>query len=428
MEALLIDGGRPLKGCIAISGSKNAALPILAATVAHGAQYTISRCPAITDVALAGEIIEALGGSVSRRGDTLRVDTRNVRRHAIPGSLMGRMRASVLFLGALLTRFGAAALTMPGGCPLGRRPIDLHLDAVARMGTSVVLREGSILCEAPALHGAAIELLFPSVGATENVLLTAVGCGGTVVLQNAAREPEIEDLGRFLQAMGADIAGLGTDTITIRGGAPLHGASYTVMADRIETATFLCACAGCGGDVALTGTDGKYIGPVLDALTDAGCEICRGRDTVTLRSEGRLRAVSEIATAPYPGFPTDVQAPMMAALLRARGESRFAETIFERRFAHVAQLRKFGAEIEVVGAGATVRGVEALRPALVEGTDLRGAASLVLAALQAPGESAVTGINHLRRGYDKLEEKLRALGASICTGKNPTGNFPSDRV
>lgn len=428
MEALIIDGGRPLAGTIPVSGSKNAALPILAATVAHGAQYTIHRCPDIADVALAGEIIEALGGTVTRRGETLRVDTRGVRGCSIPAALMGRMRASVLFLGALLTRFGAASLTMPGGCPLGRRPIDLHLDAVARMGASVVLREGTIVCEAPSLHGAAIELLFPSVGATENVLLTAVGCGGTVVLQNAAREPEVEDLGRFLQAMGADIAGLGTDTLTIRGGAPLRGAAYTVMADRIEAATFLCACAGCGGDVILTGTDGKYIGPVLDALTDAGCEVCRGRETVTLRAEGRLQAVPELETAPYPGFPTDVQAPMMAALLRAAGESRLAETIFERRFAHVAQLRRFGAEIEVVGATALVRGVETLRPAQVEGTDLRGTAALVIAALQAPGESTVTGIKHLRRGYAMLEEKLRALGASVRTGKNPTGIFHAHGV
>ena len=244
--------------------------------------------------------------------------------------------------------------------------------------------------------------------------MAAVGCKGTVVLQNAAREPEIADLIGFLRAMGAEIAGTGTDTLTIRGGAPLRETTYTVMPDRIEAATFLCACAGCGGEILLSGADGRHLGPVLDALTDAGCRVCRGRDTVTLQTQGRLRAVREIETAPYPGFPTDVQAPMMAALLRAQGESRFSETIFEKRFAHVAQLRRFGAEIEVVGAGARVRGVAALEPAQVEGTDLRGAAALVIAALQAPGESLVLGLGHLRRGYDRLEEKLLALGANVA--------------
>lgn len=414
MEGLYIDGGRPLTGTVEISGAKNAALPILAATMIHGGVYTIHRCPDIADVALAGEIIETLGGRVERRGGSLVVDTRAARGDAIPGALMGKMRASVLFLGALLARFGRAALTAPGGCPLGRRPIDLHLDAMARLGASVVLQEGAIFCEAPCLHGAVIELLFPSVGATENVLLAAVSCKGTVVLQNAAREPEIADLIGFLQAMGAEIAGTGTDTLTIRGGAPLRETTYTVMPDRIEAATFLCACAGCGGEILLSGADGRHLGPVLDALTDAGCRVCRGRDTVTLQTQGRLRAVREIETAPYPGFPTDVQAPMMAALLRAQGESRFSETIFEKRFAHVAQLRRFGAEIEVVGAGARVRGVAALEPAQVEGTDLRGAAALVIAALQAPGESLVLGLGHLRRGYDRLEEKLLALGANVA--------------
>ena len=428
MDALIVHGGKPLSGEITISGAKNAVLPILAATMLHGDEYCLHNCPDIADVRLAAAIIRCLGGRVTRRGNTLLVDTRLAGGTVIPADLMGKMRASVLFLGALLARFGEASMTMPGGCPLGRRPIDLHLDALARMGASVVLWEGEICCEAPALHGATIELQFPSVGATENVLLASMGCKGTVVLQNAAREPEIADLAHFLQAMGGEISGIGTDTLTIRGGAPLSGATYTVMPDRIEAATFLCACAGCGGEICLHGADGRHLTPVLDVLTGAGCELCWSRKCITLRAQGRRKAVSAIETAPYPGFPTDVQAPMMAALLRMEGSCRFSETIFERRFAHVPQLRRFGAEIETEGSAALVRGVASLRPATVTGTDLRGAAALVIAALQAPGVSTIYGIKHLRRGYDNLEGKLRALGVTLSeadggVGKNTTGNF-----
>ena len=430
MEALVIQGGKRLNGEVAVSGAKNAVLPILAATMVQGGVYRIHNCPEISDVALAGEILESLGCRVERRGKTLRIDSRDATGTAIPAALMGKMRASVLFLGALLSRFGCASMTMPGGCPLGRRPIDLHLDALARLGASVVLWEGEILCDAPQLHGAAIELQFPSVGATENVLLAAMGCQGTVVLQNAAREPEIVDLIGFLQSMGAEISGAGTDTLTIRGGAPLRGTTYTVMPDRIEAATFLCACAGCGGEICLLGADGRHLTPVLDTLAAAGCELCWSQESITLRRLGPLKAVGEIETAPYPGFPTDVQAPMMAALLRAGGSTRFSETVFERRFAHVPQLRRFGAEIELVGSAALVRGVSALRPATVTGTDLRAAAAMVVAALQAPGESYVFGINHLIRGYDNLDEKLRTLGAAVgvAAGKNTTGNFPAHGV
>ena len=291
MDALIVHGGKPLSGEITISGAKNAVLPILAATMLHGDEYCLHNCPDIADVRLAAAIIRCLGGRVTRRGNTLLVDTRLAGGTVIPADLMGKMRASVLFLGALLARFGEASMTMPGGCPLGRRPIDLHLDALARMGASVVLWEGEICCEAPALHGATIELQFPSVGATENVLLASMGCKGTVVLQNAAREPEIADLAHFLQAMGGEISGIGTDTLTIRGGAPLSGAAYTVMPDRIEAATFLCACAGCGGEICLHGADGRHLTPVLDVLTGAGCELCWSRKCITLpgAAQGRSR-------------------------------------------------------------------------------------------------------------------------------------------
>ncbi len=413
MEALVIEGGRPLHGTVEISGAKNAALPLLAATMARGGRYVLRNCPAITDVELASEIIRSLGGRVERAGRTLYIDTADAAGWQIPGALMARMRASVLFLGALLARFGKASLTMPGGCPLGRRPIDLHLEAMARMGASVTLREGEIHCTAQRLHGCTVDFLFPSVGATENALLAATACCGTVVLRGAAREPEIVDLIGFLRAMGADISGAGTSVLTVHGGAPLDGATYTVLPDRIETATYLCAAAACGGEVTLNAADGSLLLPVLETLAHAGCQIATGRDRITLRSDGHLTAPPPIETAPYPGFPTDAQAPVMAALLRARGESSLTETVFERRLGHVAQMRKFGADIAVTGDTALIRGVETLRPAQAEGGDLRSVAALVLAALQAGGESRVVGLKHLDRGYDSMEGNLKKLGAVI---------------
>ena len=413
MEVLVIRGGRPLVGTVEISGAKNAALPILAATMVRGGRYVLRNCPAITDVELAAEIIRALGGTVERAGRTLYVDTVNAGGWRIPSGLMARMRASVLFLGALLARFGRASLTMPGGCPLGRRPIDLHLEAMARLGASVTLREEEILCAAPYLHGGTVEFPISSVGATENALLAATAACGTVILRGAAREPEVVDLIGFLRSMGAEIEGAGTDTLIVHGQAALDGTTYTILPDRIETATYLCAAAACGGDVTLRSTDGALLLPVLEALAHAGCHIDTRRDRIHLRSEGRLRAVTGLRTAPYPGFPTDAQAPMMAALLRAEGESQLTETVFDARMAHVAQLRKFGAEITVTGPTALIRGVRQLHPAQAEAGDLRAAAALILAALQAPGESKIFGLKHLDRGYDNLEGNLSRLGAEM---------------
>ena len=413
MEALVIHGGTPLRGTVEISGSKNAVLPILAATVLCGGEYVLHNCPDIADVRHCVEILRGLGGRVTRSDDVLYVDTADLCRCTIPGYLMRTMRASVLFLGPLLARFGCAELTMPGGCPLGGRPIDLHLEAVSRMGAAVTLLEETICCRGPVLHGCSIEFRYPSVGATENALMTAVGCHGTVTIRNAAKEPEIGDLITFLQAMGADIQGAGTDTLTVSGGRPLKSAEHTVMSDRMEAATYLCAAAGCGGDITLSGADATCLVPVIEALRCAGCEIVSRKDQLMLQSTGVLRAVGEIETAPYPGFPTDAQAPMMAALLRARGCTRFSETVFEKRFGHIPELRRFGAGIEETASAALVRGVEKLRPAQAEACDLRAAAALILAALQAEGESRVFGLKHLYRGYDNPVRKLSSLGASI---------------
>lgn len=413
MESLRVCGGVPLQGTVKISGAKNAALPILAATVLHGGKYVLYHCPRISDVTVAGEIITYLGGRVVRLGDTLTVDTRELHGWTIPASLMGTMRASVLFLGALLGRFGRAVLTLPGGCALGRRPIDLHLEALARMGAAVTLHEGEIRCHGSRLHGGVVEFPFPSVGATENFLLAAVSCQGTVRLLHAAKEPEIVDLAHFLQAMGADIQGAGTAVLTVSGGLPLRDTEYTILPDRIETATILCAAAACGGYVTLEETDAELLLPVLRTLEAAGCMVSKTERSISLTADGRLTAPPPIETSPYPGFPTDAQAPVMAALLRAKGATRFSETIFECRFGHVPQLRRMGGHIELLGSTALVRGVERLRGGTVAGTDLRAAAALVIAALQTPEETTVTGLKYLDRGYDSLEKKLQSLGADI---------------
>ena len=426
MERLKVIGGNPLCGTVEISGAKNAVLPILAATVVRGGTYVLNHCPNITDVSYAVEIIHTLGGQVVRSGDTLLVDTGSLNSWTVPQHLMLRMRASVLFLGALLARFGRAVIAMPGGCPLGRRPIDLHLQALAQMGAAVTLCDEEIRCEAESLHGCEIALPFPSVGATENALLAATAVCGTVVVKNAAREPEIVDLIRFLQTMGAEIDGAGTQVLRIRGNAPLKDAAHSILPDRIETATFLCAAAACGGDVTLARTDPGLLYPVTEALSNAGCVIRRTRDGIRICSDGCLQAIGEIRTAPYPGFPTDAQALLMATLLRAEGETCFFETVFERRMTHAAQLRRFGGQIETIGGTALVRGVRRLYGAQAEAGDLRAAAALIIAALQAPEESEIVGIKHLHRGYDNLEEKLLRLGAEIS--EKTTGNFLADGV
>jgi len=413
MEGLLVRGGKRLCGNVEISGAKNAVLPILAATVICGGRYILHNCPDITDVCDAMEILQVLGAEVAVQGHTLTVDTTGLCSHVIPAELMGRMRASVLFLGPLLARFGTAVLTAPGGCPLGHRPIDLHLQAMSRMGASVTMTDGKLCCMAPRLCGAVVELPMPSVGATENAVMAAAGCRGTLVLKNAAREPEVCDLMRFLRAMGVPIGGIGTSTVTVLGGARLHGAEYTIMPDRMETATYLCAAAGCGGEIFLRGAQEESVLPVLQVLKKAGCRVGVGPDCLMLQSDGCLRAVGEIQTQPHPGFPTDAQPLVMAALLRSEGKTRFSETIFEQRFSHVKQLRCHGADIEIVGPAAVLRGVGTLCPAQTVAGDLRAAAALIIAALQVPGENRIFGLKHLRRGYDNPEGKLRALGADV---------------
>lgn len=414
MQVLSVCGGAPLRGTAVIHGAKNSVLPILAACVLCRSPCVLHNCPNIDDVQSALQILRHLGCKAERSGSTVCVDAAHMDTHQIPPHLAGRMRSSIIFLGAILARLGNAELALPGGCPLGERPIDLHIAALRQMGASCACAPGCVCCCAQRLHAAKITLPFPSVGATENAILAALGCEGTVEIGNAAREPEITDLVRFLLSAGAKIEGAGTANLCVCGGTPLHGTTYTIMPDRVETASFLCAAAGCGGDVTLARASRTELSAVCEVLQQCGCTITSGHDALRIRAPERLLACKKtIVTAPYPGFPTDVQAPMMAALLRAEGESRICETIFESRFHHVPQLRKLGADIALCGQTACVRGAAHLRGAQMQAEDLRGAMALVIGALQAEAESTISGIKHLRRGYDNMEENLRALGADV---------------
>ena len=390
MSVILVEGGRKLSGAVTVQGAKNSVLPMLAATVLCPGVCRVQGCPKLSDVDTAAQIIGHLGGSVHREGADLVVDTRNVTGWEIPRELMRRMRSSVMFLGAILARCGRAKCTYPGGCDLGPRPIDLHLAALKALGGRVREEDGNILCRGERLRGAEIFLRIPSVGATENAILAACGAEGVTTISNAAREPEIVELQEFLRKMGACVQGAGTATVVVEGRKKLHGCSHRVHPDRIVAATYLCAAAGTGG-----------------------CEICSDGGGIRLKSRGRLRAVSPVRTSPYPGFPTDDQALMMAALLRSRGDTVFVENLFSNRYRHVEQMKKLGAQIQVREAAAIVSGVKTLRGAAVQATDLRGGAALVAAGLQAEGVTRVEQIHHIERGYADIVADLAGLGACI---------------
>jgi len=412
MSHYVIRGGRPLRGCIPVSGAKNSVLPILAATLLTGGKSVLHNCPDLRDVRSAIAILEYLGCKVLREGDTVTVDSAVVDRWDVPHELMREMRSSVIFLGPMLARCGRARLSLPGGCDIGQRPIDLHLAALRKLGADVREEGGDIICQAGDLRGRDLILSFPSVGATENAMLAATACSGVTRIINAAREPEIADLQSFLQKAGADIRGGGESVITVSGEMPRHDVEHTILPDRIECATFLCACAACGGEITLTGTEPEHVGTVLHCLQEAGCTVRTAGRSITLRSPERLWPMGTVRTMPYPGFPTDAQAPLMAAACTGQGNTLFIETIFENRFRHTAELARMGADIRTFGRTALVTG-RRLHGACVQSTDLRGGAALVVAALAAEGESIVENIHHIDRGYAQLAEKLSALGGQI---------------
>ena len=419
MQTLTVSKSPPLLGEVHIHGAKNSALPILAAcTLCRGA-CTIRGCPDILDVRCAMEILRSLGCPCRLEGGTASVGPFGCGECRVPGALAESMRASVLFLGALLARTGEASVTLPGGCPIGARPIDLHLGILRRLGAEILLDGKRIVCRAGRLTGCRIALPFPRVGATEHAMLAAVGAQGCTQILGAAREPEIVDLACFLNSCGARVEGAGTGCIEITGMRPLSGAEHTLLPDRIEAATYLCACACCGGRLTLLGAEGGTLLPVAEALSACGCTITQRPGAITAAAPHPLTGGVRVTTAPYPGFPTDAQPLLMAALARARGESRITETIFERRFLHVPELRRLGAQIALRGPTAAITGVKELTGAQLTARDLRGGAALILAAMSAEGESTVAGMNHLERGYDNLIPTLCALGARIRASEQP---------
>ena len=408
-----VTGGNELRGSLEVQGSKNAVLPILAASLVGGGESRITHCPMLRDVDASMEILRYLGCSVMQNGGEVLVNSDGMSRNHIPHTLMLKMRSSVMYLGAILARCGEVRLSAPGGCELGSRPIDLHLKALRELGAEVSESGGEVCCRASRLTGGHINLDFPSVGATENVMLAACAAEGTTVLTNAAREPEIVDLQSFLNAKGASVHGAGSPEICIECFRPRPVTEHRVLPDRIAGATYLCAAAAAGGDVRLTGVCPAHIETVLSALREMGCAVIVDGDAVRLRRYGPMRAPRPVITRPYPGFPTDAQALLMAASLRAEGTSVFVENIFESRFRHVPELRRFGADIRVEGRVAMVSGVSALAGAPVTATDLRGGAAMVLAGLSAEGETLVYDQGHIERGYAHFAESLSRLGADV---------------
>lgn len=414
MERLRIQGGRPLCGELRVQGSKNSALPILAACTVTGRTAILHHCPSLRDTAAAMRILQYIGCEARREGSTVFVCSDAPGRFDIPETLMREMRSSIIFLGALLGRFGRAELSAPGGCAIGLRPIDLHLSALEAMGVHTQEVGGRLCCSAPqGLHGAKITLSFPSVGATENILLCAVCADGETVIHNAAREPEISDLAAFLNGSGARIEGAGTDTVTVIPQPDFRNSEFTVMPDRIMAATYMAASAVTGGEVLLHRADPQNLLPVLPLFEQAGCCIQIQKDNLRLRAPRRLQHVRPVRTMPYPGFPTDFQASAMVMAVLARGTSVFSETIFECRYKHVPELVRMGAHITVQNNVAVVEGVPQLHGACVQAADLRGGAALVTAGLAAEGETIVSCIGHIDRGCESFEQNLASLGARI---------------
>ncbi len=415
MDKLEITGGNRLDGCIRISGAKNAALPILMSTLLVDGVTTIGNMPHLHDVTTTLELLGMLGSSTTLDEKMkVEIDTRSINSYEAPYELVKTMRASILVLGPLLARFGEADVSLPGGCAIGSRPVDLHIKGMEAMGADIEVIDGYVRARAPkGLKGAKIFMDTVSVGATENILMAATLAKGTTIIENAAREPEVVDLAKCLTAMGAKIQGAGTDEITVEGVDKLGGCYHEVMPDRIETGTYLIAAAITGGRVKLRDTDPITLDPVLRKLEEAGAEISVGQNWIELDMKGRKPKAVNITTAPYPGFPTDMQAQFTALNVVAEGTGVITETIFENRFMHVNEMQRMGADIKIQGNTAICRGVKTLSGAQVMATDLRASASLVLVGLVAQGETLVGRIYHIDRGYDCIEEKLQLLGATI---------------
>ncbi len=413
MDKLLIQGGTRLTGEVDISGAKNAALPILCASLLTADPLELANVPKLNDISTMLRLLGEMGvRQQAGAADELLLDASMVDKPVASYEMVKTMRASILVLGPLLARFGEARVSLPGGCAIGARPVDQHIKGLQAMGAEVSVEHGYVHAQASRLRGARICTDMVTVTGTENLMMAACLAEGETVIENAAREPEVVDLANCLISMGARISGAGTDIIRIQGVERLHGARHSVMPDRIETGTYLCAAAVTGGSVRLTRTSAAYLDTVVDKLMDAGCEIVVERDAIRLAAPARLKAVS-LRTAPYPAFPTDMQAQFMAMNCVADGVATIRETIFENRFMHVNELMRLGANIQIEGNNAIVRGVDRLEGATVMATDLRASASLIIAGLVASGETLIDRIYHLDRGYERIEHKLAALGAQV---------------
>ncbi|MGI6622365.1 MAG: UDP-N-acetylglucosamine 1-carboxyvinyltransferase [Acetivibrionales bacterium] len=416
MSNLIIAGGSRLSGIIEVPGAKNSVLPVLAATLLNNGTSILENCPELDDVLTMLEILSALGCKTKKKGSRIEIDASNLTSSCIPEILAKRMRSSIIILGAVLARCGEVLVSYPGGCEIGMRPIDMHLRALEQMGAEVDgLSHGMLKVSASKLQGCEILLDYPSVGATENIMLAACFAEGETLIRNAAKEPEIEDLQEFLRKIGVDVSGAGSGVIRVQGVSeiktePIH----RIIPDRIAAGTYLAAVAAAGGSLVVTGVEYDHIGSILYCLRRAGCRIKNYMGgVVTLESDGKLKALDLVRTSPYPGFPTDMQPQIVALLTKCTGTSVVVETVFENRFRYTEQLQKMGADISVQGRTAIIRGVEKLTGASVEARDLRGGAALILAGLVAEGETRISGVGYIDRGYEKIEQVLSKVGADI---------------
>ena len=412
MASYIIEGGKRLEGEVKVSGSKNASLPIIAASILNPGITRLYNIPNIHDTQITLEILKYLGCKVKKNHGKIEVNSKNITKKEIPEHLMSQMRSTVILAGAILGRFKEATFSYPGGCDIGARPIDLHLSAFKKLGINITEEGGFITCKCDKIIGANIDLDFPSVGATENIILASIYAEGITTITNSAMEPEIVDLANCLNKMGAKIEGAGTKVIQIEGVKKLKDISYTVMADRIEAGTLLCAGAITGGNICIDYKTPDHITPIINKLEEAGCKIQIAKGKVCLQAPKRLKAV-DIKTMPYPGFPTDMQSIFVSILTIAKGTSVVVENIFENRYRYVAEIKRMGARITTEGKTAIIKGIRKLSGAKVKSTDLRGGACLVLAGLAARGTTTVTNIEYILRGYEKLDEKLKKLGAKI---------------
>ena len=412
MSEYIIKGGRKISGEVTISGSKNAALPIIAASILNKGKTTLYNVPNIHDTQMMFEILNKIGGKVTKKNNKIIIETSKINKYEIPEDLMRQMRSSVIFAGSLIGRYKKATFSYPGGCDIGTRPIDLHLKAFEKLGINIQKNYGNISCICDKITGEKIDLDFPSVGATENAILASCLGEGKTIITNAAREPEIIDLQNFLNKMGAKIKGAGSNKIEINGVKQLKDVSYNIMPDRIETGTFLCIAAMTGGSLKLKNADATHITPVIDKLEESGCKIETYKNIIQIEGPKKLKAV-DIKTMPYPGFPTDMQSIFATTMTVAKGTSVIVENIFENRYKYTQELVRMGAKIKVEGKTAVIKGVRKLYGANVKATDLRGGASVVMAGIAAKGMTKVENIEYILRGYEKFDKKLQDIGVDI---------------